>query len=77
MSKYNTDCFSQKTFNLPLNTKKHPPLSFKKYRVLYMVKNNSLGGKGRKYQLYFVIGNFISSPLRVITYSLSILFMQA
>lgn len=71
------DILYTKTFNLPLNAKKHPPLSLKKRRVLYMVKNNSLGRKGRKYQLYFVIGSFISSPLRVITYSLSILFMQA
>ena len=68
---------TKKTSDLPLNAKKHPPLSFKKQRVLYMVKNNSLDRKGRKYQLYFVIGSFISSPLRVITYSLSILFMQA
>ena len=69
--------FTKKTSDLPLNAKKHPPLSFKKQRALYMVKNNSLDRKGRKYQLYFVIGNFISSPLMVITYSLSILFMQA
>lgn len=39
---------TKKTFDLPLNTKKHPPLSFKKQRVLYMVKNNSLGRKGRQ-----------------------------
>ena len=68
--------FTKKTFNLPL-MQKAPSTFIKKQRVLYMVKNNSLGGKGRKYQLYFVIGSFISSPLRVITYSLSILFMQA
>lgn len=30
MNKYNTDCFYKKTFNLPLNAKKHPPLSSKK-----------------------------------------------
>lgn len=52
---------TKKTSDLPLNTKKHPPLSFKKQRVLYIVKNNSLGRKGRKYQLQIELIIFSAS----------------
>lgn len=52
---------TKKTFNLPLNTKKHPPLSFKKQRVLYIVKNNSLDRKYRKYQLQIELIIFSAS----------------
>lgn len=52
---------TKKTFDLPLNTKKHPPLSLKKQRVLNMVKNNSLGRKGRKYQLQIELIIFSAS----------------
>lgn len=36
---------TKKTFDLPLNTKKHPPLSLKKQRVLNMVKTIPLAAK--------------------------------
>lgn len=49
---------TKKTSDLPLNTKTHPPLSFKKQRVLYMVKNNSFG---RKYQLQIELIIFSAS----------------
>ena len=52
---------TKKTSALPLNAKKHPPLSFKKQRVLNMVKNNSLGRKGRKYQLQIELIIFSAS----------------
>lgn len=52
---------TKKTFDLPLNTKKHPPLSFKKQRVLYMVKSISFGRKGRKYQLQIELIIFSAS----------------
>lgn len=52
---------TKKTFDLPLNTKKHSPLSLKKQRVLYMVKNNSLDRKYRKYQLQIELIIFSAS----------------
>ena len=52
---------TKKTSDLPLNVKKHPPLSLKKQRVLYTVKNNSLGRKGRKYQLQIELIIFSAS----------------
>ena len=52
---------TKKTYDLPLNTKKHPPLSFKKQRVLNMVKNNSLDRKYRKYQLQIELIIFSAS----------------
>ena len=52
---------TKKTSDLPLNAKKHPPLSFKKQRVLYLVKNNSLGRKGRKHQLQIELIIFSAS----------------
>ena len=53
--------YDEKTSDLPLNEKKHPPLSFKKQRVLYMVNNNSLDRKGRKYQLQIELIIFSAS----------------
>lgn len=52
---------TKKTFDLPLNTKKAPSAFIKKQRVLYMVKNNSLGRKGRKYQLQIELIIFSAS----------------
>lgn len=52
---------TKKTSDLPLSTKKHPPLSFKKQRVLNMVKNNSFDRKGRKYQLQIELIIFSAS----------------
>ena len=52
---------TKKMSDLPLNTKKHSPLSLKKQRVLYMVKNNSPGRKGRKYQLQIELIIFSAS----------------
>lgn len=52
---------TKKTSDLPLNTKKHSTLSFKKQRVLYMVNSNSLGRKGRKYQLQIELIIFSAS----------------
>lgn len=52
---------TKKTSDLPLNTKTHPPLSFKKQRVLNMVNNNSLDRKYRKYQLQIELIIFSAS----------------
>lgn len=52
---------TKKTSDLPLSTKKHPPLSFKKQRALNMVNNNSLDRKYRKYQLQIELIIFSAS----------------
>lgn len=52
---------TRKTADLPLNAKKHPPLSFKKQRVLNMVNNNSLDRKCRKHQLQIELIIFSAS----------------
>ena len=52
---------TKKTFDLPLNTQKHPLLSFKKQRVFYMIKNNLLDRKYRKYQLQIELIIFSAS----------------
>lgn len=52
---------TKKMSDLPLNTQKHSPLSFKKQRVLNMVNNNSLDRKCRKHQLQIELIIFSAS----------------